>query len=426
MMSFFDDTEYGPNDTFIGWARSTNSGGAWVDQGPLLPQTTDLAILANAAVASDSAGRFYVAHADTTSNFFSVRVSRSTDTFPTFLPPVIVEEGGPSGTDDDHDKPWIAVDRRTSGNCPNGTPCAGRIYACWAQFDDPNDGDGIDSSRIRFAYSSNQGPSYTKPAASTNLTGYTETGEGDVNGCSIAVGPQGHVFVGWHTYFGAKIEVRMSTDGGATFSPKVEVGTARVPTTFASCFGGPPDTEVLNGNLREKTFAHLAADVQDATKVYAAWNDFEPTGSNKSEIRFRRGAISGGTVNFLANPTVTVNSVSTGDQFYPEISARLACLSNCLPEVKVLWLDRRDDVNNLAYHVYGDTSFDGGATWQGDEKWTDPVQPLPPVVGVDPLVGDVCYFGDYLALTPTTTFIAGWPDTRNTTTRPDVIASVGC
>jgi hypothetical protein len=127
-----------------------------------------------------------------------------------------------------------------------------------------------------------------------------------------------------------------------------------------------------------------------------------------------------GGVTWLLQPR-QLNSVADRDQFAPTVATTVRRdVSPLQSLVRVVWLDRRLDPNNLAYHVYVDTSLDQGVTWQGNARLSDQPSPLPQLCPSSDCVFDSCYFQDYIdaaGMNPSTTayFVEGWGDNRLTT-----------
>jgi len=235
---------------------------------------------------------------------------------------------------------------------------------------------------------------------------------------------------------------RGSTDGGQSFGTIRTIGTANLPTNDTDCdLDGVDDTLVLNGDIRESTFANLAADPLNSSNVYAAWNHFT---SGSSEISFSRST-DGGTT--WSTP-VRINDTVTRDQFSPRIATTIWFGAD--PDstiVNVSWYDRRNDANNLNFDLYADGSSTLGASWTTDSRWTDTTSSLPDIHPGQDCEPSPCYLGDYngmFSLNPgADVVVSTWCDSRLTATgsagtcpdgrsypasRPDldIRAAVGC
>ena len=121
------------------------------------------------------------------------------------------------------DKEWISADKN-----PN-SPFRDNLYVVWNDFNQLN-------GPVRFARSTNQGATWTVMPG--NISG---PGEGFTWPGEVTVGPNGDVWVAWHTNAignGSNGEDRMrrSTDGGVTF------GTELVPFP-----AGTADTQLNSG-----------------------------------------------------------------------------------------------------------------------------------------------------------------------------------
>lgn len=265
-------------------------------------------------------------------------------------------------------------------------------------------------------------------------------------GCSIAVGPTGNVYVAWWDGTFNNLRMRRSTNGGATFSATVSVIGSAVPPPCDYACGGTTDNPcgrtAINGDIRVLPFANLAADPLDSNLVYSTWNNWN-TSSQKEEINFRRSTDGGLT--WSTNPILRLNDDTFGDKFLPRM-ATVTYGSPASTKIRVMWYDRRnDDPHNLWPDVYQTTSTDSGQTWQmPNTRLTDAPLPLPRINPNFDCHVQSCYFGDYNGLTPvssgtTGAFIEAWGDTRTdaggiscrtgqseTNADPNVWAFIGC
>jgi hypothetical protein len=349
-------------------------------------------------VASDTQGNFYYAHIAENPYFYYcgsdgrtfIRVAKSTDNGFTFSTAVDASPGTSSG--ELQDKPWMAIDRANDN-----------IYVCWTS---------ISAEQILFTNSTDHGQSFG-PNPPTAITSANTV----VQGCSIAVGPTGYVYVGWNDQSTTPnhIRVRRSTNGGSTWGPTVTVGAATVAPYNSSC-----GRSALNGPFVNDVFANLAADATNSNFVYAVWQSYlSPYGS---EILFNLSTDGGQS--WAANPLVLNDDATATDQFQPQILTTYcpSCFTgNNL--IRVAWYDRRRDTqNNKNYDVYATLSADRGQTWQANQRWTDTADPLPlPQLqpSIDCVSGRKCRFGDYLGLAgvnpaANTFYMVGFRDTRLT------------
>jgi len=414
----YNDTSHSQTGTSrVGYSTSPNAGVSWNDRGPL-PAGTGNGICCDPVLGSDLSGVFYFASLGNLSAVPRILVSRSFDGGLNFqVPPV---NASPAFVGEP-DKPEMAIDRSLS------SLYSGNIYVCWSDFSDGNGG-------IRFSRSTNGGASYLQVAGSLSA------GLFSMQGCAIAVSTDGVVYLSWWDggteggYPANTIRFRRSINGGVSFQPEIALGSA-IPPPSGGCCNRPH----LNGNVRNRPFANLAADPLIPGNVYLTWNTYT---SGSSEVFFRRST--GYGIDGTWSLPVRLNDVTTGDQFMPRVASGI--LYEADPDtsiVRVTWYDRRDDPLNAQLHLYADASTDGGATWRTDSRITTVASPIPAICPTN-FDCDLpeCYFGDYNAVASrnpiASDFILGWGDTRDTdsggsdcaggtsSADPNVYTAVGC
>lgn len=224
-----------------------------------------------------------------------------------------------------HDKPYIAVDRRTSDSG------AGNVYVSWTRFLYEVQFPFLvfKEARIYFSRCSGNPLVCTSPQP---LSGPS------TQGSVPSVGPNGEVYVAWLKYpeFSGDdfdILVKKSTDQGATFGSAVTAVNGLVPI---------PDP-LPNGSYRVNSFPSIAVGPDGAVYVvYAA----DPPGSDPADI-FLVKSSDGGTSwsSFRVNNDATPNA-----QFFPWVSVAPG------GEVHVAFYDRRDDSGDTAIHLYAASS----------------------------------------------------------------------
>ena len=400
----FNDS--GPTAGLSGFARSTNNGQSWTDQGELgAGNGGDASIAVNQAT-----GTFYYGEIATIGGNKAIGVARSTDDCQSFGSPVDASAAS-SGLNavgnvtNLSDKPSIAVDN--SGGANNGN-----IYVCWTRFIDtsnPPDGNA-DTSELRFSRSTNGGASYVNEQV-IQAQGTTPFG------CNVKVGPAGQVFVVWADRGGATagdIRFRASTNGGVSFGANVQVATGnRLPgvDNVVSC-GTNNNRNTLNGNIRMLHQAWLAVDTTGGANngnLYVVWMS-DPTGAtDNSDVFFSRST--NGGANWSA-PLQLAGGTNT-DQFEPNVA-----VGGDEGTVSVVWYDRRNDTaNNFNVDVFKAFSTDGGVTFGALQRVTNTSFGVPQLnPNFDSAIA-TCYMGEYLGIAADGgRFYYLWGDNRNTVT----------
>ena len=398
----FNDS--GPAAGISGFARSTNRGQTWTDQGELgVGNNGDPTLAVNSTT-----GRFFYGENATIGGNPAIGVLRSTDDCQTFGNRVDASAAS-SGLNAAgnlttlSDKPSVAVDN--SGGANNGN-----VYVCWTRFfDTTNPSDGIaDTSELRFSRSTDGGVTFV------NEQILQAQGPAPF-GCSTKVGPNGQVFVAWADRAGATlgdIRFRASTDGGQTFGANVQVSTGnRLPGVDRVVNCGPNNNRTtLNGNIRMLHQAWLAVDTTGSVSngnLYAVWVT-DPAGAvDNSDVFFSRSTNNGATW----GAPVQLGGGTTTDQFEPFVA-----VGGDEGTVSVAWYDRRNDAaNNLNVDVFKAFSTDGGVTFGALQRVTNQNWGIPQLnPNFDNAIAN-CYMGEYIGIAADAgRFYYLWGDNRNT------------
>ncbi len=401
----------GAGVSWTGYGYSTDGGETWTDAGTLVPVTNGQN-RGDPVLAVDRGGTFYfatLARDSASARYVGVAQSTSTSPAVTFGLPVLITGGNSSFL---QDKPWLAVD--TTGGTYDG-----RVYVCWKDFSD---------GRIRFVGSTNTAPLTFGVSQALSPTG---------QGCNIAVGPAGEVYVTWITGMGTTsqaIHVRKSTDGGGTFGTDATVATpARSGDATASASCG---RRALDANIRVADFPVIAADHSGGAfngSVYIAYSgDPDGTGADEADVFVTRSPANPGAplagdpgvswstpVSITKAPSVTSNAdTTTNDNWLPAIA-----VSPSNGTTEVIFYDRRNDTTstdgdpaNTRIDVFKAISTDGGVTWT-NRRITPTSFGVPQLLpNFNSLTGD-CYMGDYNGLAARgADFFLAWGDNSNVVT----------
>lgn len=361
--AFLDSGSYdgvfgGGNDHLTGFAYSSNNGLTWTDGG-VLPDSPEGDGGAPILAFDPVSGAVYLASPGLNSAT-SIRVFKSTDDGHTFLPAV---DGTPgyTGTSEQQDRPWIAVD-------PFAGPGQGNVYICWTNF-------FSSGSEIRFTRSTDGGATFGPVFPSSPVI--TRGGQG----CSIAVSPNHQVNLFYYRGSSGgflnggdnKLFTRRSLDGGVTWQPEVQIAdlaTASVNGNLA-----------LKGGWRTNSFPQAAINPVVARPfIFVVYND-DPAPANANDngdIYYVRSTDGGLTW----SARVRVNDDTLRDQFLPGIA-----FTTDGEDLLFSYYSRTHDPNNLLFHRQarlgtllgsGVVSFPSGSFQIGPNTV--------PVIGQDPIL----------------------------------------
>jgi Secretion system C-terminal sorting domain len=299
----------------IGYSYSTDGGLTWsVSQ--LTPQIIPTCQLSSdPAVATDSAGNFYIVTIslnDNTSNG-EVWLFKSIDGGVNFDSAYHIASS--PGTFED--KEYVTTDFSTA------SPYYNNMYVSWTRF-----GTG---SNIMLVRSTDQGVTWSNPVNVSNP-------DLNVQGSVPAVGPNGEVYVAWYGYdFSTEnIYFDKSTDGGLTFGTNMVVSpcpNAWFPSMAVDLSGGQ-----YNGN------------------IYVTWND-ERNGDGDI---FLSKSTDGGN-SWSAAKRINDDPIGNlREQYWPWVSVSES------GEINLIFYDTRNTPNDNIIEAYLARSTDGGETFTNE------------------------------------------------------------
>ncbi len=357
---------------FTGFGRSTDGGVTWTDQGPIgAGNFGDPAM-----VWRRTDGNFYFAALSASGG---LSMFRSTDDCTSFS---FLSTINASGSDD---KELMAIDNFVS------SPNYGNIYVAWTNF-------AVGGGDIQLRRSTDAGATWN-PAITLSNTGT------DVQGAWPAVAPNGDVYVTWVRWnpFPAgpiDVEVKRSTDGGASFSfvtnPLTGAVNPRDTTATANC--GRP---ALKANIRYLPSPQIAVGSDGHVHIVYT-KDPDATGSGDVVNVYYRKSTDNGTT--WSTETLVNDDGTTTDQYQPSLSVSAEGV------VTVSYYSRQLDVaNNTLLDYYSRQSPDNGATFNASVRISDVSAP----VFLDPGLA-TCYHGDYDTQISFDGFVnLIWSDDRN-------------
>ncbi|HEV2288637.1 MAG TPA: sialidase family protein [Candidatus Acidoferrales bacterium] len=230
------------------------------------------------------------------------------------------------------DKPYIVADD-TKG------AYAGNLYVGWTQFT-------LTKSVILFARSTDDGQTWSAPIEISSQEGLPRDDNGDVEGFSGAVAPDGTLYAVWAD--GDDIAFTFSKDGGKTFAPSAII-LRNAPSYFKV-----HDVSRANG------FPQLAVDPKSG-RLFVSWSDYRNGDVDVFvSVSNDRGASWSSAVRVNSDPLH-----DGSDHFFQWLA-----VDPITSDAYVIFYDRRDDTENRKTAVVLARSADGGQTFQ-NYAWTD-------------------------------------------------------
>lgn len=303
--------------------------------------------------------------------------------------PVIVHTGPQTLDSNFEDKYYVQVD-----NSPK-SPYYRHVYIPWKRVT-PRDS----ATQIVIAKSSDFASTWSKPLPiSDRVSGSSEDTTFGQSFPLATTGPNGELYVVWNHGIVHGVGFVKSYDGGATFTEPRIIHNYNIfgETKFIA---GQGYRHTVKGRVRAEAYPVVVCDNTEGERsgnLYLCW-----AADNPPNIYFSKSTDEGETW----TAPVIVHEKNDNDQFWQWMS-----LDPKTGELAIMYLDSRNDPENIMIECYVSYSSDGGDTWI-DRRVSDIVSDL----RLNPF-GSNAFAGDYSG----NAFFDGiiypsWVDMRNAVT----------
>ncbi len=312
---------------------STDGGFTWAQS----TMTSNLGVWGDPCLIYDGLGNLFYAHLSNPPSpgywIDRIVVQKSTNNGITWNQGAGIGFNSPKN----QDKEWLAVDLQN-------TPYKNFIYVTWTEFDSYGSSNPLDSSRILFSRSTDNGNTWSVPVRVSDKGGNCVDEDLTVEGAVPTVGPNGEIYTAWSGPLGIMFD--KSTDGGLTWGNDI----------FVSDQPGGWDFNVP-GIYRCNGFPVTACDTSRTFtrgNIYILWGD-QRNGIDNSDVFISKSTDGGNTW----SPALKVNNDNTTrHQFFPWLT-----IDQTTGHLFVIFYDRRN-TTGLATDVYVAKSVDGGETFE--------------------------------------------------------------
>ncbi len=267
--------------------------------------------------------------------------------------PVILHKGPQTIDSTFEDKYYISVDNSVS------SPYHNNLYIPWKRVT-PKDS----ATQIVFSKSTDKGKTWSTPlAVSPRKSGSSEDTTYGQSFPLVATGPLGEIYLVWNDGIVHGVGFAKSTDGGDSFSEPSIIqhynifGITNDISTNSQT--GPVWRHTLKKVVRSEAYPVIVCDTTNSQfrgNVYLTW-----AADRIPNIYFSKSTDGGES---WSNPVI-VHSDTTNDQFWQWMA-----VDPKTGDIAVMYLDSRDDPDNIMVECYVSYSSDGGDTWT-DRKVSD-------------------------------------------------------
>lgn len=284
------------------------------------------------------------------------------------------------------DKYYIEVDNSDQ------SPYRGDLYIPWKRVTAADS-----ATQIVISKSTDKGDTWSEPVnISDRVTGSSEDTTFGQSFPLVSTGPEGNVYAVWNHGLKHSVGYNKSTDGGLTWGTPTTIHKYDIFGTTKRLEQGWRHT--LKGKVRAEAYPVIKTDYSTGPNrgnVYVAW-----AADSMPNIYFSKSVDEGVT---WSTPKI-VHSDTKNDQFWTWMG-----VDPTTGDIAIMYLDSRNDPDNILVECYLSYSSDGGETWI-DRQISDE----PSDIRNNPFSGSV-FAGDYSGLD----FYDGvifpsWVDMRNT------------
>lgn len=368
---------------------STDGGKNWVNKN--LGKANDWRSSNDPSVMFDKDGTGYLVHGAFPANGSGengVYLNKSTDGGITWGDHIAVIEHKLPGDPLTYfeDKYYIEVDNSDE------SPYRGDLYIPWKRVTAADS-----ATQIVLAKSTDKGETWLEPVnISERLSGSSEDTTFGQSFPLVSTGPEGNVYAVWNHGLKHAVGFNKSTDGGITWGTPSTIHKYNIFGTTKQLTQGW--RHVLKDKVRAEAYPVIKTDYSNGPNrgnVYVAW-----AADKIPNIYFSKSTDEGAT---WSSPKI-VHSDTNGDQFWTWMG-----VDPTNGDLAIMYLDSRNDPDNIMVECYVSYSSDGGETWK-DRLISD----VPSDIRNNPFDGNV-FAGDYSGLD----FYDGvifpsWVDMRNT------------
>ncbi len=337
------DNYYFSLDAGVSWTEGlmSSSFGVWGDP----------------TIACDTIGNFYFFHLSNPSsgNWIDRIVCQKTSS-----PGAVWNNGSYTGLNGTkaQDKQWVSIDRSTN-----------IIYMTWTEFDEYGSTAPLDSSRILFSKSADQGLTWSSPLRINLVSGDCIDEDNTVEGAVPAVGPNGEVYVSWAGPAGLIFD--RSLDGGITWLNQDKVVTS-IPGGWDFMIPG-----IYRANGLPITQCDTSGGPNHGT-IYINWSD-QRNGNTNTDVWLVKSTDGGNTWSL---PEKVNDDITNNHQIFTWMT-----IDQATGHLWFVFYDRRNYPDTRT-DVYMARSTDGGTTFQNFRISDSPFIPDQSV-----------FFGDYTNVT---------------------------
>ncbi len=284
------------------------------------------------------------------------------------------------------DKYYIEVDNSDE------SPYRGDLYVPWKRVTAADS-----ATQIVLAKSTDKGETWLEPVnISDRLSGSSEDTTFGQSFPLVSTGPEGNVYAVWNHGIKHAVGFNKSTDGGITWGSPGIIHQYNIFGVTKELSQGWRHT--LKGKVRAEAYPVIKTDYSNGPNrgnVYVAW-----AADKVPNIYFSKSTDEGVT---WTSPKI-VHAETKNDQFWTWMG-----VDPTNGDIAIMYLDSRNDPDNIMVECYISYSSDGGETWK-DRQVSD----VPSDIRNNPFDGNV-FAGDYSGLD----FYDGvifpsWVDMRNT------------